>query len=334
MNIEILESDYKLYYSNAQDFSKTLVEQIGRILIEENISLGVPIESRVKDFKSIIGKLERKEVILQKVIDLDDFIGLRIILLFKRDLDLVTNCLKRTFNILHEEDKLQKLAEDRFGYQSRHYILKIPNDWLKIPTFKNFGNFKAEIQVRTLSQHIWAATSHKLQYKHEKSVPLQLRRAMNRASAVLEVVDLEFERILSERESYISIIDANSEELTNEDLNVDNLKLIAKRYLPIKNHEENDHFDELITELIFNNITTVKQLVDILEQELPETLKSDQLRVEDIKDKIHRGENVSDYTTRPERVLNGAFYTQVGLIRISAKRYIGKGKYVVLGKKN
>jgi ppGpp synthetase/RelA/SpoT-type nucleotidyltranferase len=31
------------------------------------------------------------------------------------------------------------------------------------------GGLRAEVQVRTTAQHIWAAASHKLQYKHEES---------------------------------------------------------------------------------------------------------------------------------------------------------------------
>ncbi|HIF6332154.1 TPA: GTP pyrophosphokinase, partial [Raoultella ornithinolytica] len=191
-----VSADYMVNYGIANEFKKSLVDQIERVLMESDITLGVPIESRVKDLDSLMEKLERKEIDIEKVSDLDDLIGLRVILLFKRDLDLVTKCLKETFIILHEEDKLDVLEEDKFGYQSRHYIIKVPDEWLKLPTYSKFGEFKAEIQVRTLAQHIWAAASHKLQYKHEKSVPPQLRRAINRASAVLEVIDLEFERIL------------------------------------------------------------------------------------------------------------------------------------------
>ena len=92
---------------------------------------------------------------------------------------------------------------DARRYQSLHYIIRIPKHWLKVSTFADLGELKAEIQLRTLAQHIWAATSHKLQYKHEDSVPPPIRRSIYRVSALLETVDLEFERVLAERGTYI-----------------------------------------------------------------------------------------------------------------------------------
>lgn len=329
MENENLSADYMVNSGVANEFKRSLVDQIERVLIESDITLGVPIESRVKEHDSLMEKLERKEINIKKVSDLDDLIGLRVILLFKRDLDLVTKCLKETFVILHEEDKLDILEEDKFGYQSRHYIIKVPDEWLKLPTYSKFGEFKAEIQVRTLAQHIWAAASHKLQYKHEKSVPPQLRRAINRASAVLEVIDLEFERILIDRGSYIDSISSNEgNEISEEQLNVDNIKLIAERYLPSKNKQRTENYERLLSELSLNNIHTTHQLIEIINSKLASTLKKDKREVINKRKLIAEGEAVSDQ----ERIEQGVFYSHVGLIRVSAVAYVGKN-YIRIPKK-
>lgn len=315
-------ADYMVNYGIANEFKKSLVDQIERVLMESDITLGVPIESRVKDLDSLMEKLERKEIDIEKVSDLDDLIGLRVILLFKRDLDLVTKCLKENFIILHEEDKLDVLEEDKFGYQSRHYIIKVPDEWLKLPTYSKFGEFKAEIQVRTLAQHIWAAASHKLQYKHEKSVPPQLRRAINRASAVLEVIDLEFERILIDRGSYIDSISSNeNKEIHDEQLNVDNIKLIAERLLPPENKSGTENYERLLSELTLNNIRTTHQLIEVINSKLADVLKEDKKRVNTKRKEIAKGVAV----TERDRIEVGVFYNHVGLIRVSAVAYFGKG---------
>ena len=58
-----------------------------------------------------------------------------------------------------------------------------------------------------------------LQYKREAGVPPPLRRAIHRASALLETADLESERILSEKDAYReTLTDAGGSELLNVDL--------------------------------------------------------------------------------------------------------------------
>ncbi|QJS66367.1 hypothetical protein HHJ54_16210 [Escherichia coli] len=130
----------------------------------------VPIESRVKTLSSIINKDNRKPLKIESIVDLDDYVGIRLIMLFKRDVEKVISCLKEHFIILKQENKLDELDEDRFGYQSHHYVIQPPEEWLRVPSFSDFKNMKVEVQIRTLSQHIWAAASHKLQYKKKSKV--------------------------------------------------------------------------------------------------------------------------------------------------------------------
>ena len=80
----------------------------------------------------------------------------------------------------------------------------MPDDWLNVPTFREFKGLRAELQIRTLAQQLWAAASHKLQYKRESSVPYPIRRSIHRVAALLETVDLELERVLSERDPHLS----------------------------------------------------------------------------------------------------------------------------------
>jgi trimethylamine:corrinoid methyltransferase-like protein len=56
----------------------------------------------------------------------------------------------------------------------------------------------AEVHVRTVLQHAWAAISHSLQYKKEDDVPAALRRRLNRLAALLELADQEFTTLSAE----------------------------------------------------------------------------------------------------------------------------------------
>lgn len=332
MEKEKLDIDYRANAGVANEFKLSLIEQINRILIENDVALGVPIEGRVKNIDSLFDKLERKSLEINNISELDDFVGIRIILLFKRDLNLVTECLKSNFIILHEEDKLDDLDEDKFGYQSRHYIIKIPNAWLQVPTYSKFGTFKAEVQVRTLAQHIWAAASHKLQYKHERSVPLQLRRAINRASAMLEVIDLEFERILIEREGYINDIEVEmvrDNELSNErTLDIESLKLVASKYLPPENAGGGEDYDSLLSDIRKRGVNTVGELIAIIEEQF-EQVMIEERRLAALKlEQLNNGQEILG-TKDLDRIRRGVFFSYVGLIRKAVRKHF-KDDIVVL----
>lgn len=326
MDLQKIKEEHLEKRSLAELFRETLVEQIGIVLSQDDITLGVPIESRVKDFESIFNKGERKSLDIDSILQLDDFIGVRVILLFKRDIEKVENSLRGKFLVVKSEDKSQALEEDKFGYQSHHHIIEFPDSWLNVPSFSNFKGFKAEVQVRTLSQHIWAATSHKLQYKKEHNVPLPLKRAINRASALLEVVDLEFERVLIEREGYVKTISDQSKLDDQRVLDIDIIKVIAEKELPKENRVEEEDFNDILSELLLNGINTVGVFRSNLEKGLPEALRKD------AEEALSRSKSYDQgivYSSQDiERALKGVFYSHVGLIRISMVNAL-RGKYKI-----
>ena len=235
--------------------------------------MGVPLESRVKSWDSIAEKIERTSLKLKGIKQLNDLVGLRLMLLFRRDVTRVCELISTNFTVVSQEDTSQRLAETEFGYQSLHYIIKLPEDWLSVPTLREFDDFQAEIQVRTLAQHIWAAGSHILQYKREVSVPPPVRRSIYRVSALLETVDLEFERVLDERESYISELRADKSR--DEPLNVDLVAKILDERLPQENKMEAEPYSELLEELHHFHIDSAKRLTELIGKHLEDALAAD-----------------------------------------------------------
>jgi len=63
---------------------------------------------------------------------------------------------------------------------------------LKEEAWEPFKDFRAEVQVRTVLQHAWAAIEHRLQYKANKGIPRSIKRQFYRLSALLELADEEF----------------------------------------------------------------------------------------------------------------------------------------------
>jgi putative GTP pyrophosphokinase len=309
ISIEHLRLQYQDHVSRANRLREAVVEQVSTLLEKGTVTLGVPIESRVKDWNSIEEKLIRKSLGLSKITDLDDLVGVRVILLFRRDLLPIEELLGKTFDILSKEDTSSRLADAQFGYQSHHFIVAIPASWAKIPTFSDLQGLRTEIQVRTLSQHIWAAASHKLQYKHEDSVPPPLRRTIYRVSALLETVDLEFERVLEERKNYVEKeIPAISQD---EKLNVDLLAATLDDILPTSNKDGDDEiYAELLPDLFHFNIDTVGKLRHLLQKHLKKIEETD------ANDAKSHSRVLDEYPERErERISRGIYYTHVGLAR-------------------
>lgn len=269
--------ELKISYSNIEPRAKrlksALAAELEHLLNAKGVTLGVPIEARVKEWSSIEEKLVRKSLSLEKVEDLDDLVGLRLILLFRRDLKAVDELLRNSLFVKSAEDTSLRLADTQFDYQSQHYVIEAPAKWLSIPTWADLGGIRVEIQVRTLAQHIWAAASHKLQYKREASVPLPLRRSINRASALLETVDIEFDRLLEDRLTYLA--DDLQNETPESPLNVEIIDSILLNIFPSENRREEEDFDELLVELNHFGIKTSGQLQNLLERHLASIMAED-----------------------------------------------------------
>jgi ppGpp synthetase/RelA/SpoT-type nucleotidyltranferase len=314
-----LEKEYGTVAPTAQNFADELCRQLGKLLDENDISLGFPMQARIKSWESLRGKLDRKSFKIGSVKELEDLIGLRIIVLFRRDLDRVTKILDAQFKIVKKEDTAKRLTENQFGYQSIHYILKLPNEWFALPTLKGMVGLQAEVQVRTVAQHIWAASSHVLQYKSESSVPVELRRTIHRVSALLETVDLEFERVVSENENYAAEVEVTE---PDHELNVITLGKVLDATLPKQNKRPADpeRYAQLLDELRASGIDTTGKLRKTLKKMLPKVLQLDkQIATELLKSPDFRANVASkNCVGKPEdkmRYERGVFWTHTGLIR-------------------
>lgn len=315
MNTDELRFQYADLYGRAERMRGTVFEQLSELLDCADITLGVPIESRVKSWSSIEEKIERKSLSIDNLNSLPDLVGIRTILLFRTDLGKVDGLINKHFDVISSEDTSKRLGESQFGYQSQHYVLKLPASWLAIPTMTDLGDLQIEVQVRTLAQHIWAAASHKLQYKHESSVPPPLRRTMNRVSALLETVDLEFERVLSERKRYQ---ESGIARITgSEPLNVDLLASILDETFPSSNRTGDEDYESLLSDLSELSVKTASDLKSLLSKHRDATIYEDQKEVKQrLEKRNYKG-------TTKERIERGVFYTHTGLVRTALRLKYG-----------
>ncbi|MES3046523.1 GTP pyrophosphokinase [Sphingomonas faeni] len=302
--------EYEARAVNGKRLIAFIKEQLVTMIADNDLTLAFPVDGRVKDLDSILNKCKRKEIELTDFEQFDDFVGIRVVSLFKRDIPVFDEFIKGTFKVIESENTFDRLSENTFGYQSNHYVIQLPEDWSGIPSLKGFGKMRAEIQVRTLSQHMWAAVSHKLQYKIEATVPYELRRSINRASAILELIDIEFDRVMDDRDSYVEVIEKSMSD--SEALNVDLLKEIMTKMLPKQHLDGGERYDHLFIELERLSVRSVQELKEMIEDNLDAALTEDKRYASDPE--------LNNYSNAAF-LKKGIYFNQMGLMRniMSAK---------------
>lgn len=122
-----------------------------------------------------------------------DVLGVRIVCPFLEQISIAGELLRARFEVLHCEEKGAEQSFREFGYQSTHYLVRIPEGQRPagLPS-----DAICEVQLCTLLQDAWAEVEHELVYKAEFS-PFDepLRRKLAALNANLTLADIIFQEI-------------------------------------------------------------------------------------------------------------------------------------------
>lgn len=125
-----------------------------------------------------------------------DLAAVRIITFFPRTVEEVGRCITEEFGIIEQVDHTQLLeAEEKLGYKSVHYLVRLTGRRTSLPEYQRFANLTAEVQVRTVLQHAWAEIEHDIQYKSAATIPSEIKRRFMSLAGLLEIADREFQAI-------------------------------------------------------------------------------------------------------------------------------------------
>ena len=173
---EAILEEYQSNLPRFREVEQTVKQKLSDTFREAGL-LVAAIESRVKAYDSLAGKLELKGQKYKSLADITDILGLRVITFYIDDVDKVASAVEKLFEIDWENtiDKRKIHEIDSFGYLSLHYICSVPG----FP-------YRFEIQMRTLLQHAWANMDHDTGYKSGVEIPKRYLRNMSR-SAVWQV---------------------------------------------------------------------------------------------------------------------------------------------------
>lgn len=154
------------------------------------------IKSRIKKPESIKKKLERKGLNLsieEAKRELRDIAGIRVTCSFVNDIYRIVDliCSQDDIELVDIKDYIKKPKPN--GYRSIHLIVKVPV-FLAERKEKVF----VELQIRTIAMDTWASLEHKIFYKYERDIPVELKDQLKEAANTVHALDAKMQYINEE----------------------------------------------------------------------------------------------------------------------------------------
>ena len=192
LHCEMIMEEYREALPELERLKEQVLATL-REALDRNGLIVTTVEARVKTETSLAGKLALKGAKYATLSDITDLVGARIVTFYTDDVDRIAAMAEQLFEVdwNNSVDKRMLHQLDSFGYNSLHYICRVPG-----------YNFRFELQLRTTLQHAWAAINHDTGYKSGVEIPRIYMRRMNRLAGLLELADDEFSRIRTEITDY------------------------------------------------------------------------------------------------------------------------------------
>ncbi len=190
---------------------KTILLQVVDPLIQqvkEALCESVPYESISARAKTVDSFIEKAATIKDGKLkyenpleEIQDQIGVRVVVFHKRDVDPVSRIIGKYFRE-YEKELIVPDTDKEFGYFGMHHILSINHDHIPneieselIPPF-------FELQIKTLYEHAWSQAEHGLGYKCNRELSSEEKRIIAFLSAQSWGADWALERLLIERDNH------------------------------------------------------------------------------------------------------------------------------------
>jgi len=256
-------------YENLYPLYKQLCKEVIFVLKDEIQKSQIKIHGityRIKSFDSICDKIVRKGVSIDPFKQVHDIAGVRIICLYRSDLDVLGKLISKNFDII-SSDIYRTRSETKFGYMADHYLVKLSKEY-RGKRYDEIKNLKCEIQVRTILMDAWAAVSHHLDYKRETDVPSPLKKDFNAVSGLLYAADTHFELfrqgIEKSTAKLLKSVESDKFDL-NQEINMDSLRAYLKWKLSHRERYSVSTYSDLVTDLKNLGYMKVSQLDDVLQ---------------------------------------------------------------------
>lgn len=237
------------------------------------------VSYRIKKLDSFYGKIIRYKICSDYFDNIEDVAGIRVVFPYYSDLEKSEKIISDKFDVIKHQNKTFNHRVDISGYQSDHYIIKLPEKMVNRldPLFdENILKAKCEIQVRTILMDAWATVSHDVNYKQEMGLGKDYEREMYALSSLFFFADQRFDsyRILRQDEKQISTskVEEINIDLTQKISN-DTLSEYLKQQFSSRPEFDDSACVELTSELDRLNYKTLAEIDRLVKKATPALLQ-------------------------------------------------------------
>ena len=121
------------------------------------------IDTRLKSAKSILGKLQKKDLDLTLSAacnNIYDIAGIRVVCSYIKDVYLIRDRLMAQADVMIMQIKDYIETPKENGYRSLHMVIRVPVYFMNKKQL-----VPVELQIRTLAMDLWASLEHDIKYK-------------------------------------------------------------------------------------------------------------------------------------------------------------------------
>ncbi|WP_102390780.1 RelA/SpoT domain-containing protein [Enterovibrio norvegicus] len=160
------------------------------------------IFSRAKDVRSLKRKIYSKSKYLEGVAKIQDLIGIRIVLYFPDDIELVHKVMSATYVERRKDASIDDLDDNTFKPVRYNLVYELPSQsFYELDCeYSHFVDSTFELQIRTVLSEGWHEVEHDLRYKFQDDWRQSSTesRKLNGVYASLETNEWTMIRILEE----------------------------------------------------------------------------------------------------------------------------------------
>lgn len=283
MNEQYVEERIRQYSRTRilyEEFAEQILNILKAIIKQEYPDIKIASYSRrAKDIESLRKKLRKDKY--NENSEITDLAGVRIIAYSRKDIPLVSEIIKKSFDIdvPNSVDKTLTLGNDKVGYRGDHYVVSFGEDRVRMPENQKFKNLKCEIQVTSLIAHTWSEITHERGYKFEGELPGELERRKNLLAGMLELADLEMDAYVESFDNYVSKIEQEIEKgCLKYQINSMSLERFMSWKFPNISPQVFRDIDLILNELRVFGLTTIKELNELVCVEFEQEIQKSEWR--------------------------------------------------------